>query len=67
MFLIPSSIQDGASLPKTRATLTTFTERKVAYEMEWKLAIQRGRGMFRFTPAGLILISAYCLLLILLC
>lgn len=67
MFLILSFVQHGASLPKALATLTTFTERQVAYEMEWKLAIQHGRGMFRFTPAGPILISGSCLLLILLC
>lgn len=42
MFLIPSFVQHGASLPKALATLTTFTERQVAYEMEWKLAIQHG-------------------------
>lgn len=30
------------SLPETLVALTTFTERKVLYKMEWKLALQLG-------------------------
>lgn len=59
-FLLPSSIQDGVSLPQTPATPTPFTERKAVHKMKWKLAIQYGWDMFRFACMRLILMtSAY--------
>lgn len=42
LFLIPSFVRAIGSLPKTLAALTTFTDRKVLYKMEWKLALQYG-------------------------
>lgn len=60
LFLLPSSIQAGVSLPQTPATQIPFTERKVVHKMKWKLAIQYGWDMFSFTYMRLILTtSAY--------